>query len=129
MRKIPAIKKLLKDKDLMTKIRIFFSTKAAGDDFDPYEDNYQFTNLNPITIKGYVRDVSPEALVWKQYGLDNVGAKEIICEEKYKTWFENCSKIEIDSIEYQVFREGTGNRSLIVKRPYQLIRVVVTKNG
>lgn len=129
MKKITAISKLLKDKEFTTKIRIFFSTKTAGDDYDPYEANYTFSNLNPLTIKGYVRDISPEALVWKQYGLANVGAKEIICDEKYKTWFENCNKIEIDNIEYQVFKEGTGNRNIIIKRPYQMIRVVVTRNG
>jgi len=129
MKKILAINKLLTNKEFSTKIRIFFSSKSAGDDYDPYENNYTFSNLNPITIKGYVRELSPEALVWKQYGLANLGAKEILCSDRYRTWFENCNKVEIDGDEYQVFREGTGNRVIISKRPYKLIRVVITRNG
>ena len=35
------------------------STKTAGDDFDPYEQNYTYTTLNPLTVKAYVSDLSP----------------------------------------------------------------------
>ena len=58
-----------------------------------------------------------------------MGAKEIVCESKYRGWFESlsCNKIVIDGDEYEVFREGTGNRAIIQKRPYNLIRVVLQK--
>ena len=127
MKSIYMVKKLLKDKAFTTKVSIYFSTKVAGDDFDPYEANYVTTNLNPVTIKAYVRDISPEALVWKQYGLHNTGAKEILCDDKYKNWFEKANKIVIDGETYQVFKEGTGNRTIITKRPYNLIRVVLSR--
>jgi hypothetical protein len=129
MKDIKFLSKILKDKEFTTKVKIYFSTQSAGDDFDPYEKNYVFANLNPKTIKAYVREVSPEALVWKQYGLHQMGAKEILCDKRYREWFENCSKIEIGSTVYQVFKEGTGNRTIISERPYNMIRVVVSRNG
>ena len=121
------IKKILKHSNFTKKIYLYMSSKAAGDDYDPYEDNYTFSNLNPIIIKGYVSELSPEALAWKQYGLQNMGAKEIICRSLYKNAFENCNKIEIDNDEYQVFKDGTSGKTLISNRPNKLIRVVITR--
>jgi len=129
MKKIKEINRIIKDKEFATKVHIYFSSTAAGDDYDPYEDNKVYTNLNPLVIKAYVHEISPQTAFYKQYGLENSGMMEILCESRYRTWFEKCNKIVIDSIEYQVFREKTGNRTLITKRPYNMLRVVVTRKG
>jgi hypothetical protein len=121
------INNLLKNSNLTTKITIFFSTQIVGDDFDPRELNYQHTNLNPQTIKAYVRDIKPESLVWRQIGLSEVGSKEIICEEKYASWLRICNKLMIDNDEFEVYKENVGNRALITKLPFKLIRVVLSK--
>jgi hypothetical protein len=121
------INNLLKNSNLSTKIFLYFSTKTAGDYYDSYEQNYTYTNLNPLCIKGYVRDIKAEALVWKQYGLSEIGAKEILCEEKYASRFRLCNKIEINGDAYQVYKEAQGNRLLIESRPFKLIRVIVQK--
>lgn len=118
---------LLNSKEFSTKIYIYFSTRTIGDDFDPREKNYSYTNLNPHVIRGYVRDIKSEALVWKQLGLSEAGAKEILCEDKYASLFRNCTKIEIDGDTYQVYKENVGNRMLIEKRPMKLIRIIVSK--
>lgn len=128
LRKIPFITKLLKNRHYTTKVYIYFSTKTAGDDYDPYEKNYTYTNLNPRVIKAYVRDVSPEALVYKQYGLSEMGAKEILCESKYKNWFEKANKIEIDGDKYTPFLKAAGNRAIIVGRPFGMIKIVLAKS-
>jgi len=127
MKKIININKLLKHSDYCKKVKIYFATKTAGDDYDPYEQNYTYSNLNPITIKAYVSQISPEALVWKQYGLKEIGAVEIITEKRYKNYFEKCNKVEIDDEEYEVFKEAVGNRSIISERPFNLIRIVLQK--
>lgn len=121
------IDRLLNDANLSTKVSIYFGYKTFGDDYDEYEANSIDAKLNPKTIKAYVRDVSPEALVYKQYGLHEVGAKEILCDAKYKTWFEKCAKIVIDSKEYQVFKEASGQRMIITDRPFQTIRIVLSR--
>jgi hypothetical protein len=123
------IKEILEHPELTKNVMFYMASKSAGDDYDNYEDNKVYTNLNPITLRLYVKDITPEALVWKQYGLHQVGAKEILCDKSYRTLFEKCNRIVIDGIDYQVFREGTGNRTLIIERPMDMIRVVVSRNG
>jgi hypothetical protein len=121
------IRRLLKDSNLATKVYIYMSTKSVGEDFDPEEANYTYTNLNPQVVRGYVKDIKGEALVWKNYGLSETGAKEVICEYKYAEWFRLANKIEIDSDEYQVYKENVGNRMLIEKRSFSLARIILKK--
>lgn len=121
------IEKLLTDSNLSTKVSVYFKYTAYGDDYDKYEKNTVDAKLNPKTIKAYVRDVSPEALVYKQYGLHEQGAKEILCDARYKEWFEKCAKIVIEGKEYQIFKEGAGQRAIITNRPFKMIRVVVSR--
>lgn len=123
------IKKMINNKDLSTKVYIYMSTKEAGDDFDPYESNYTYANLNPLAIKAIVRELTPETAFWKNYGLFISGTKELLTEKKYRTAFENANKVVIDSIEYQTFKGGPGNRTLITERPFNTIRVVLTRAG
>ena len=126
-RHLKEAEKIFKNSNTSTKISIFFSTIGYPDDYDPYENNTTDAKLNPKTIRGYVTDISPEALVWKQYGLHNIGAKEIICDARYKEWFLKCAKITIDSDEYQVFKEATGSRAIISDRKFKMIRVVISR--
>jgi len=121
------VNRILLNNEIATKVYFYFSSKTAGDDFDPYENNYTDTLLNPVVIKMYVREVSPEALVWKQYGLANVGAKEVLCDKKYDSYFRKASRIEIDGEKYQVFKEGTGSRTLISTRPFDQIKVILAR--
>jgi len=127
MKRIPFINKLLKSKNFSTKVYIYFSYKSAGDDFDPREKNYTYYNLNPVVIKAYVTELTPEKLAWKQIGLQEGGAKEVICDYKYAEWFRKANKIVIDDDEYSCYRRGVGNNATITKRPYNLMRVVLLK--
>lgn len=127
MRKIVDFIKLFKNKDFSTKVYIYFANKSYGEDYDPYEKNYTYSNLNPVVIKAYYSELTPTSLVWKSYGLKEQGAIELICDKKYKDWFEKASKIVIQDDEYQVFREGTGNRSIITEYPYNIIKVILQK--
>lgn len=119
--------KIIKDKSIATTVKIFFSYKAAGDDFDPLEKNYTFYNLNPVTIKGYVRDLKPETQYWKQYGYNEGGVKELFCDAKYAQWFRNCNKVEINSDTFRTYKEAPGKQVLITQYPFKIIRVVLYK--
>jgi len=124
---LPFIQQLIKENG--TKIAIYPAVKTAGEDYDPREKNYEWSNLNPYTIKGYVQMLSPEALVWKQYGLQEMGAIEILCEAKYKNWFKIANKVVINGEEYSVFKTGVNNRVLIQDRPWNNIRVILQRKG
>lgn len=120
---LPIVKNLINDKG--TKILIYFSTKKAGPDFDPYTKNYTFVDLPPKTILGYVTQVTPEKLVWKQYGLQELGAIEILCESKYKDWFKNCNRVVINEQDYRVFKLGQGKLAIVQDRAGGLIKVTL----
>lgn len=127
MKSLKFINELIEKEEFTTKITFYFATPSYPENYDKYENNLEYTNLNPLSIKGYVREISPESLVWRQMGLQEMGAKEIICKERYREWFLKTNKIVIDSDNYTVMKEGTGGNVLISKRPYGLIRVVLSK--
>ena len=118
---------LLSHSYISTKITVYMATRSAGEDFDAEEQNWTYTNLNSHTIRGYVREVDPVKLVWKQYGLSEMGAVEILCEDKYENYFRNANKITINGYDYSVFKEAVGNRILITLRPFCLMRVVLKR--
>ena len=121
------IEDLLKHNYLTTKVEIYFSTRTTDEGFDSYEKNYIYSNLNPITIKCYTRDIKAETLVWAKYGLAEVGAKEIICTEKEAKWFRLANKVKINSDTYQVYKDNVGNKVYIEERPFKLARVILSK--
>jgi hypothetical protein len=121
------VSELLKNRGFTTPIKIYMSHKTVGDDFDSREKNYTYSNLNPITIRGYVRTIKSESLAWKSYGFVEVGAKEIIADSKYLNYFMKANKIVIDDGEYQVFKHAVGNRAMVDKRSFNTIRVILRK--
>lgn len=126
-KRIKFISDLITKDQFSTKVYLYFATPSYGEDYDPYEKNITYSNLNPLSLKAYVREISPESLVWRQMGLQEMGAKEILCDEKYKEWFLKSNKIVIDGDNYSVMKEGTGGNALIQKRPYNIIRIVLSK--
>jgi hypothetical protein len=113
-----------------TKITIYFATKVAEEGYDPYEDNLSTSNLNPKTIRGYIHPVTPQQLIYKQYGLSNIGAVEIICDEKFLDWFKTANKIVIDSIDYKTLAVGNAETkgSLVTKRAFKMGKIVLIRN-
>lgn len=118
---------IFKNSQLCTKIYIYFSTRTKSDDYDDYEKNYTYTNLNPKVIKGYVSEIEPESLAWRGYGFKEIGAKEILCEERYGDMFRLANKIVIEGDNYVPYRDAPGGKVMISKRPYSMIRVVISK--
>ena len=124
---IPDVRELIKTHG--TKIFIYFAIRGTSDDFDPYTKNYTYTELPPKAIIGYLVQISPEKLVWKEYGLQEIGAVEILCDDRYKDWFKHCHRIVINGEDYSVFKIGNGSRVLVQDRPGGLIRVILEKKG
>ena len=114
-----------------TKIQLYFAVEIAEDGYDPFETNLTPSNLNPKTIRGYLHNVTPEQLVYKQYGLSNIGAMEIVVDEKYYNWFKIANKIKIEDIDYRVLRKGNADGSkgdVIAKRVFKMVRIVLVRN-
>ncbi len=127
MKNIKDFQDLINASDFNSKIQIYFGTKVAGADFDPYEKNYTESFSNPQTIKGLVKSISPEALTWRKYGIAETGAVVVFTLKKYRSWFEIAKKIVIDGSEYAVYKSGTGGDSTIQELKGNFINVVLQK--
>jgi len=121
------INDIAREENLLTKVKFYFSYKEAEEWHDPDEGEATLSdvNLNPITIKMYVTSVSAEKLYYKQYGQHLSEGKMILCDEKYKKYFLNASKIEIDGNEYTTFNKAVGSNATISKKPKKQISVVL----
>jgi len=109
-------------------------TKGPEDGYDPYENNLITTNLNPHTIKAYVREVRDQQLIYKHYGLTNIGAVEVICTQKYLSWFKMANKIVISDIDYRILSVGNAQGStyspkagFFSTRPFNMAKIVLTR--
>ncbi len=127
MKKVKVIHDLLKNKDYTKSIKIFFATKIANDDFDEYSQNYEYTNLNPVSIRGTVTYLSPQKATYKLYGRADQSFVEVITDAKYTSYFEQANKIEIDGNAYVVLRDKVGSGAGIQPRSNDIIRVVLER--
>jgi len=121
------INRTIEASQVSTKVKLFFSYNTYDSNYDSYENNKVQNDLNPITIKAYVSDISSDALVYKQYGLKEQGMKSITCDSHYKEWFKKCSKIEIENDTYEVYKDDVGNRFIISESSNKRIRVMLHK--
>ena len=134
-RSIREFKDLLTRGYTATKGKLSFAYEGVEDGYDPFEQNTTPVNLNCRTISGYVHNLTPEQLIYKSYGLTNMGAVEIIVEDKYYDWFKTANKIEIDDIDYRVMREGNADGTnsnprgtIVAKRAFKMCRIVLVRN-
>ena len=73
----------------------------------------------------YVTSISPEKMYFKQYGQHTDEGKIILCDEKYKKYFQNCNKIVIDGVEYSTYNKAIGSMATIAQRPHKQITAVI----
>ena len=94
---------------------------------DPYEKTKTNKFLNPLPIKGLVRQISQEALRWKYYGQLPSGSIEIITEKKNKTLFITADKIKYNNIYYHCWRDDSQNFGITERSDY-IIVILSRKN-
>ena len=88
---------------------------------DPYEKNRDKTFLNPLPIKGLVRQVSYEALHWKYYGQIPVGSIEVIAEKKYLTLFRTADKIKYKDDYFKTWKDDAKGFAILERSDYVII--------
>jgi hypothetical protein len=115
---------LLKQEGKLTKILVY---PAITKEIDPISHEKEKVFLNPITIDAYVRDVSPEALVWRYYGVIPIGSKEFICEKRWEETIKSASRITINDEEYKTLWNDSKGFSILERENY-LVIVVAKKD-
>jgi hypothetical protein len=108
------------------KLETLYVYAAKETQVDPYEKNREKSFLNPLPIKGLIRQVSSESLHWKYYGELPVGSIEVIAEIKYKTLFKTADKIKYKDNFYKCFKDDSKGFT-ILERPDYIIAVLAKK--
>jgi len=132
---IPQFEHLMLKDYTAEKITLYFAMEVAEEGYDDFEQNTTPSNLNPKTIRGYIHRITPEQLIYKQYGLSNMGALEIIVDDKYYNWFKLANKITIEDNDFRVMREGNADGTpsnprgtVVAKRAFKMVRLVLVRN-
>jgi len=109
---------LLKNEGQLVTLHVY-SAKETQD--DPYEKTRTQTFLNPLPIKGLVRQVSYEALHWKYYGNIPVGSIECIIEKKYLTLLKTADKIKYKDDYFKTWKDDSQGFAILERSDYIII--------
>lgn len=103
------------------KIALVFlrGAKTREEDFDPFRNTgFVQQNQNPLPVKVLTKTVSPNSLVFKEIGLTEAGAIQIILHDRDVELIKNSEKIIIENREYYVFNDAVGNKFQIFPSDY-----------
>ena len=90
---------------------IFRGTKTKSDNYDPFRDvGYEESTQNPIYIKAITKSVSFNALVFKEIGLIESGAKNIIVKDSDVDFLKLCQKLIINEQPYYIYHDAVGSK-------------------
>lgn len=111
------------------KVRVYKKgSKSVGTYYDPYRNvGYTKTKQNPFSIQAIARDISPERLIYKEFGIAEAGAKELIIHKRDVNLIRISERIEIDDEDYYVYNDKIGNKLQIFKRSFDYYRVIIFK--
>jgi hypothetical protein len=115
---------LLKNEGKLVTLYVYPATEVQ---IDPYEKTTEKNYLNPLPIKGLIRQVSWESLKWKYPGLIPNGSIEIIANNKYKTLFKTADKIKYGDNYYKCWKDDSQN-FMIMERPDYVVIILGLKN-
>ena len=89
--------------------------KSKDANFDPDRDTgYVQQNQNPLTVKVLTQTITPNSLVFREMGLTEAGAIQIILADRDVELFKNSEKITIDNSDYYVYKDLVGGKVLIL---------------
>jgi len=109
---------LLKNEGQLVTLQVYAAKETVD---DPYEKNKSLTYLNPLPIKGLVRQVSYEALHWKYYGEIPIGSIECIAEKKYLTLFRTADKIQYKDNYFKTWKDDSKGFAILERTDYVIV--------
>lgn len=112
--------KILKNDEKLTKVLVYVAQEVVN---DPYEKTKTLNYQQPVTIDALVRDVSPEALVWKYFGQISMGSKELICEKKHINTLKAADRIKINDNYYKTRKDDSKGFNIIERNDYIVVVV------
>lgn len=111
---------LLRQESKLTKVLLYPATESIA---DPYEKDKTLSYQQPIAIDALVRDVSPEALTWKYFGLIPMGSKELVIEKRHINTIKVADRIKIGDKYYKTRKDDSKGFSIIEREDYLIVVV------
>jgi hypothetical protein len=116
--------KILTDEGKMSNVLVYPATETVN---DPYEKTTTKGFLNPLTVKGYVIQLSFESLKWKYPGLTPSGSVQVITHSKYEKIFQTADKIKIGDNYYKTLKDDSKG-CMIMRRDDYIVVILGLKN-
>jgi len=116
-------------KDYATKVFVYLpgaTVKSAN--YDKFRNiGYSKAQQNYLTVKAWVREVSPNELIIKQLGLVNVGAKKLVIKNNDVNLFRLASRVVINNVDYYVYNDAVGKKMMIQELDENYSEITVWK--
>ena len=89
--------------------------KTKDANFDPDRDTgYVQQNQNPLPVKVLTQTITPNSLIFREMGLTEAGALQIILADNDVELFKNSEKITIFGKTYYVYKDNVGGKVQIL---------------
>jgi len=108
---------ILRNEGKLSKLEVYQSQEVLN---DPYEKDYTKTNINPITIKALIINISFSALKWKFYGQLPTGSVQVIFEKKYTDMVRDADTIKYDSNTYGCWKDDAKKFAILERDDYTI---------
>lgn len=94
------------------KIQVFLRLSSVkGPNFDKFRNTgYTKVIQNPNFIQAMIRTISANSLIYRELGLTESGAVEVIIRNSDVNFIKLSNRIVINSNEYYVYNDAVGNR-------------------
>jgi len=116
-------------KDYATKVFVYLpgaTVKSAN--YDKFRNiGYSKAQQNYLTVKAWVREVSPNELIIKQLGIVNVGAKKLVIKNNDVNLFRLASRVVINNVDYYVYNDAVGKKMMIQELDENYSEITVWK--
>lgn len=86
-------------------------SKVKGSSFDPNRNvGYEKSFTNALPFKYISKIITPNSLLWKEIGLSESGAIQIIIKDSDADLIKVSRKVNIDNIDFYAFSKSVSNR-------------------
>lgn len=100
--------------------------KTKEENFDPFRNvGYVQQNQNPLPVKVLTQTITPSSLIFREMGLTETGAIQIILANRDVELFKNSERIVIDKKDYYVYRDAVGGKVQITSTQFSSFSKIV----
>lgn len=100
-------------KDYATKVFVYLpGGTTKGTNYDKFRDTGYTKSVAPnyLTVKAWIREVTPNELIIRQIGLVAIGAKKLVVKNNDVNLFKLANRVVINNVDYYVYNDAVGKK-------------------